>query len=254
MRSTRYVGAALLSCVVAGPLTASAAPSGPQRASAQAPKSNQAKQGRQMRFQAMDRNGDGVITRAEWRGNARSFEQHDLNGDGILAGDEIWTNDDQQATGAQRNDAVAPTRGLSTLTQAFRQEDGNNDGVVSRAEWPSDPATFRRVDSNGDGVISEPEFLGKGWTSTVPAATTGGPGETAGRNSRAYQAGYDRGLIDGRKAGKGDRDVRGWDLEGQRELEEPPPGYTPALGPRAEYQAGYRAGFRVGYRQGFGPR
>ena len=42
-----------------------------------------------MRFQGMDRNGDGVITRAEWRGSDRSFEVHDWNGDGKLSGDEV---------------------------------------------------------------------------------------------------------------------------------------------------------------------
>ena len=28
------------------------------------------------RFQGMDRNGDGRISREEWRGNARSFARH----------------------------------------------------------------------------------------------------------------------------------------------------------------------------------
>ena len=40
-----------------------------------------------MRFQAMDANRDGVITREEWRGNDRSFRNHDWNGDGRLSGD-----------------------------------------------------------------------------------------------------------------------------------------------------------------------
>src|SRR5678815_3623144 len=35
-----------------------------------------------IRFAEMDENGDGVITRAEWRGSARSFATHDWNGDG----------------------------------------------------------------------------------------------------------------------------------------------------------------------------
>jgi hypothetical protein len=38
--------------------------------------------------------------------------------------------------------------------------------------------------------------------------------------SEAYRAGYNRGLSDGRQAGVEDRRAnRGWDLEGQRELE-----------------------------------
>jgi Ca2+-binding EF-hand superfamily protein len=46
----------------------------------------------QMRFRGMDRNGDGVITRDEWRGNDQSFRQHDRNGDGIISGDELRGN------------------------------------------------------------------------------------------------------------------------------------------------------------------
>src|SRR5688572_4748469 len=36
----------------------------------------------QMRFQGMDANRDGVITRAEWRGNDTSFRNQDWNQDG----------------------------------------------------------------------------------------------------------------------------------------------------------------------------
>ena len=36
----------------------------------------------QIRFQAMDVNRDGAISRDEWQGNARAFTVHDWNGDG----------------------------------------------------------------------------------------------------------------------------------------------------------------------------
>ena len=42
-----------------------------------------------MRFEVMDTNNDGVISREEWRGSARSFEVHDWNGDGRLSGNEV---------------------------------------------------------------------------------------------------------------------------------------------------------------------
>ncbi len=48
------------------------------------------------RFRGMDRNGDGVITRDEWRGNDQSFRNHDRNGDGILSGDELRGNGNGQ--------------------------------------------------------------------------------------------------------------------------------------------------------------
>ena len=44
------------------------------------------------RFRGMDRNGDGVITRDEWRGSDQSFRQLDRNGDGVLSGDELRGN------------------------------------------------------------------------------------------------------------------------------------------------------------------
>src|SRR5215207_10105742 len=46
----------------------------------------------QMRWGNMDRNGDRVITRAEWRGTAQAFQNADWNGDGILSGDEVNPN------------------------------------------------------------------------------------------------------------------------------------------------------------------
>ena len=43
-----------------------------------------------MRFRGLDANGDGRITRREWRGNANSFRVHDRNRDGVLSGREVW--------------------------------------------------------------------------------------------------------------------------------------------------------------------
>ena len=58
---------------------------------------------------------------------------------------------------------------------------------------------------------------------------------------------------EGIQAGKEDK-PRGWDLEGQRELETADSGYQASMGDRAEYQAAYRLGFRRGYREGFDMR
>src|SRR5438270_11002130 len=40
-------------------------------------------------FYGQDRNGDGVITRDEWRGSDQSFRQRDVNEDGVLSGNEL---------------------------------------------------------------------------------------------------------------------------------------------------------------------
>jgi hypothetical protein len=42
-----------------------------------------------MRFQGLDRDDSGTVSREEWRGNDTSFRNQDTNGDGVLSGDEL---------------------------------------------------------------------------------------------------------------------------------------------------------------------
>lgn len=312
-----------------------------------------------MRFQNLDVNRDGRISRAEWNGNDQSFSVHDWNGDGVLSGDEVRpgarrndgrTNDDQTTT------AGSPMDGDWT-EQSFRTLDRNRDGRVTTDEWPVDRATFSRADHNSDGVVTRTEFLGdqegafdgdddddavdinrftaldtnrdnrvsrdewrdgrasfdrldenrdgiltraevsgnaalpstrfatldadhngvltRGeWlesaasfnrldlnrdgrlTSAEFADQTGADVTSPGANrSQVYRAGYERGVADGRAAGREDRDRnQGFDLEGQRELEQADAGFDGRTGSRTEYQAGYRAGFRTAYADGYGRR
>jgi EF hand domain-containing protein len=172
------------------------------------------------RFEQMDTNRDGVVSRAEWRGSAVVFEALDANGDGILTRAEAIGTD-----GNRRED--------------FKSLDTNNDGTITRDEWEWNRAAFDRLDTNRDGRLSWQEFIRE---SAEPAQET-----------PAYHAGYERGHQEGIQAGREDK-PRGWDLDGQTELERADSGYQPGIGSRAEYQAGYRAGFRLGYREGFGRR
>ena len=171
---------------------------------------------RQPSLGGMDRNGDGAISRSEWRGSESEFRRQDWNNDGVLSGDEVAA-----ATSATVAD-------FSTLDQ-----DGN--GRVTVQEWRR---AFNRLDNNRDGALTEDELGGE---RNVPV-------------SQAFVNGRDRGVYDGRQAGREDARRRVWDLDGQRELEQADAGYNPSFGPRAQYQAGYREGFRQGYAEGFGPR
>jgi Ca2+-binding EF-hand superfamily protein len=115
-----------------------------------------------MRFQAMDRNADGVIQREEWQGSARSFQVHDWNGDGRLAGNEV-------RIGAQRNTAndqeVADhvpgraERYLNWTPAGFTSLDHNRDSRITANEWHFDLESFRRADRNRDDILTRAEFV-----------------------------------------------------------------------------------------------
>lgn len=294
-----------------------------------------------IRFQVWDANGDGVITRAEWRGNDRAFRNHDWNGDGKLSGDEVRAGARRSSTWDDRDIEGSIDREDDWTAARFRTLDHNGDGRLSRSEWHANSELFTRVDRNRDNFLSAAEFTGDadddrednfgdldtnrdgrltraewhGSTAVFDAldanrdsvltraeaiGTEGGArdefrsvdvnGDGAigrdewhwntaafdrldanrdGRLSRpefdnspatvlpqqtpAYRAGYERGRQEGLQAGREDK-PRGWDLEGQRELETADSGYEPRFGDKAQYQAGYRIGFRRAYREGFGAR
>jgi hypothetical protein len=100
------------------------------------------------RFRGMDRNRDGRITRAEWRGNDQSFRVHDRNGDGVLAGREVRANN---ARRRNRN------RDDGARVDALGRLDRNRDGVISRGEWTGTRSDFNRLDRNRDGRITSAE-------------------------------------------------------------------------------------------------
>jgi len=161
------------------------------------------------------------VSREEWHGTAGVFSALDANRDGVLTRAEALGNQE-----GSRDE--------------FRSVDANGDGAISRNEWHWNAAAFDRLDLDRNGQLSRSEFDNP-------------PTGNLAQESAAYRAGYERGRQEGIQAGKEDK-PRGWDLEGQRELETADSGWESRLGNRGEYQAGYRAGFRRGYVEGFGPR
>ncbi|HKO54961.1 MAG TPA: hypothetical protein VJ276_03725 [Thermoanaerobaculia bacterium] len=97
-------------------------------------------------FARFDRNGDGVVTRAEFPADASLFAQLDLNRDGLL-------------TRAEVVQAVPDRASAERLARGY---DRNGDGIITRDEFPGNANAFSRLDRNGDGVISQADHAGRG--------------------------------------------------------------------------------------------
>jgi Ca2+-binding EF-hand superfamily protein len=107
---------------------------------------------RAMRFPALDTNGDGVVSRNEWRGTNNAFRVRDWNGDGVLSGDEV-------RMGANPPDESLEARDFDmTSEDRFGYLDFDNNGSVTESEWDGTLDAFDRLDRNRDGRLSAVEF------------------------------------------------------------------------------------------------
>lgn len=102
-----------------------------------------------LRFEGMDTNRDGRVTRREWRGNDRSFDNHDWNRDGVLSGTELRPGG-RNGEGHTWNDV---------WNDRFESLDRNDNGYISTSEWTQDPRLFDRLDLNNDNRLSRSELL-----------------------------------------------------------------------------------------------
>jgi hypothetical protein len=127
----------------------------------------QSQQQQSTRYDDMDTNGDGVITRTEWRGTRQAFNDADINRDGVLSGTEVQY--DEQAVG------TAGTTVRDRRSRFFALDE-NSDGIVSRNEWDGTRAQFNQIDANRDGVLTQREYVGTTANDTAaPRETSAGP-------------------------------------------------------------------------------
>lgn len=151
------------------------------------PKDQAADQDDATRMQGLDTDGDGRITRAEWRGNDTSFSQHDKNGDRVLAGAEITPGepltDDEEAlddwqewwdfhqgqfdtgdfAGMDKNESQSVSR--EEWAGSFALFDRDHNGMISQKEYEdreyrgmTREALFGKMDTNGNGRLEPAEW------------------------------------------------------------------------------------------------
>jgi hypothetical protein len=129
------------------------APAGRNQPSAQSNQTS-AQTGEARRFRTMDRNNDGIVTRAEWRGSERSYNVHDWNNDGVLSGAEL-------DPGSARTGRTVEDMEFDR-DEEFDFLDANNNGRIEAREWHGSVAAFDRLDVNNDNRLSLAEFASVG--------------------------------------------------------------------------------------------
>ena len=112
----------------------------------------------QIRYQAMDSDRDGIITRSEWRGTDRAFRNEDWNGDGVLSGDEVTLGARPQNWSQDWNRDGRVDNLDNQIAQRYRGYDMNSDNRVGRSEWPGDARLFAHLDTNRDGYLTIQEY------------------------------------------------------------------------------------------------
>jgi Ca2+-binding EF-hand superfamily protein len=118
------------------------------------------------RFAALDKDGDGLVSRAEFEASGeRSFTRLDSNGDGIIDADDAEPTTERRAD-MSREQIVASQRRMLKMPSthskegAIAQYDRDGDGAVTGEEFALRRAEFfRAMDADGSGAATADEYL-----------------------------------------------------------------------------------------------
>jgi Ca2+-binding EF-hand superfamily protein len=105
------------------------------------------------RFDALDRNRDGALSRYEWRGETVAFGTADRNNDNVVTRDEYAT---------LYGSGYGTDTGSLARNARFDVLDRNRNGEISRGEWRGESISFDAVDRNRDNHVTRDEYLAMG--------------------------------------------------------------------------------------------
>ena len=107
-----------------------------------------------------DEDRDGKVSRDEFSGSDERFERMDRNGDGFLSKDDLATDE------APKSDRpVTPEVDTPQAPKAgslLERLDKNGDGKLDRSEWDGEAAAWKRLDKDGDGWVTAAELAAAG--------------------------------------------------------------------------------------------
>lgn len=119
-------------------------------------------------FSAADPNRNGFVEHDEWveTGRGDYFAAMDADRDGNLTAEEYLRSTNPAAGAPRSYEGEYPAQGLNSGYRRgqnrFRDIDRNQDGILSRVEWPAaDAAYYESLDRNRDGVVTRNEFFNR---------------------------------------------------------------------------------------------
>ncbi|MEO6807612.1 MAG: EF-hand domain-containing protein [Isosphaeraceae bacterium] len=124
------------------------------------------------RFQAMDTDGDGKVSKAEFKGPELLFKRLDADKDGFITTAEALNAFKPQEKPAAPEPAASepkpraepkpandsPKAKRAALLERLKAMDKDGDGTISKDEFKGREALFDRLDTDKDGTLSKDEI------------------------------------------------------------------------------------------------